>query len=424
MKGRFTNYGEGLYTNRLNRLQEEQAEWRRKHEALTNRKHREGQKRPRPFDVRPATSLDASRRSSTHGCIGGESSDGGSSSSPRKSVFAAHFPRPSTSHPVQASPPAAQGKAATTPRSAFSGLPEIRDTSGSNAKSRGTGEGRARTLPTVVSGSIPLSSSATGPEHLLSLPSETPRQKSGDAIDDDSRTGSKDDRNAQPNSIELPLTSVSSPSRSHPNHSHHTGDDAWVATIGMLAKKHHCSVTEVRRIWEEYHDFDTKSKGFLSYEEFEQAIRTKCNIPTSEDLPEHLLEAQCKLIGIGEHSNIKFEAYLSWAIATAYSEEVMVPDPLQRRLRHLAREYDLTLPDMEDLKAIFDHYDSDSSGAIDKQEFRAVVVELARREDPHAPEPTNQALLRYFMEVDTDGSGTVEFEEFLPWYLKVGAVGN
>merc|ERR1719183_3499065 len=154
--------------------------------------------------------------------------------------------------------------------------------------------------------------------------------------------------------------------------------------VVSLAKKHCLSTEETRTRWEEFRSFDVKGRGYLSFEEFELAVRKMCNLTAEEDIPSHLLEEQCKKIGIA--SWVKFEAYLTWAVATAFSEEVMVPDASQRRLRAVARIHGIPYHDLERLKSKFDSYDNDGNGVIDFYEFQKVVIDLVHR-GPKATAP-------------------------------------
>lgn len=197
-------------------------------------------------------------------------------------------------------------------------------------------------------------------------------------------------------------------------------DSESIVDIVALAKKHCLHLDEVRKLWDEFRTLDVKGRGSLSFEEFEQAVRKKCNLTQDEEIPSYLLEEQCKKIGIA--SWIKFEAYLCWAVATAFSEEVMVPDPAQRYLRKLARDYKVPFDDIEMLKALYDRYDEDGSGGIDLNEFRQVLIELHANNNAGVKSagPNDKTIKRYFTEVDKDESGTVEFEEFLEWFLQSG----
>lgn len=186
--------------------------------------------------------------------------------------------------------------------------------------------------------------------------------------------------------------------------------------VVSLSKKHCLSLEETRKLWDEFRSFDTKGRGHLSFEEFEHSVRKKCNLDPNEEIPAHLLEDQIKKIGITGW--VKFEAYLMWAVATAFSEEVMVPDPDQRRLRKLAREHGIAYTDLEEIQAVYQKFDEDGSGDIDFHEFSKILIELHK--GPKATEPNTKTLRRYFTEIDVDGGETIDFAEFLQWFLNCG----
>merc|ERR1712232_837891 len=65
------------------------------------------------------------------------------------------------------------------------------------------------------------------------------------------------------------------------------------------------------------------------------------------------------------------------------------------------------------LKEAFDKYDTDGSGAFEAEE----LGNLMRNElcEPVTEEEIGKALL----EMDTDGNGKVEFEEFVAWFVRL-----
>lgn len=62
-----------------------------------------------------------------------------------------------------------------------------------------------------------------------------------------------------------------------------------------------------------------------------------------------------------------------------------------------------------DVENIFKRFDADSSGSIDASEFQAMIKDLC------IPLGDNE-LMRTMAIVDTDGNGTIEFNEFFAWY--------
>jgi Ca2+-binding EF-hand superfamily protein len=67
--------------------------------------------------------------------------------------------------------------------------------------------------------------------------------------------------------------------------------------------------------------------------------------------------------------------------------------------------------DQQELRDIFDHYDRDGNGVIDRDEFAA----LCRALDPSVPDREVDTGLGV---VDHDGNGTIEFAEFAHWWTQ------
>ncbi len=64
---------------------------------------------------------------------------------------------------------------------------------------------------------------------------------------------------------------------------------------------------------------------------------------------------------------------------------------------------------IEELRENFDHFDADGDGKLDRREFGQLMEALG------AVEPGEDAG-RGFSSIDTDGSGLVEFDEFVRWF--------
>ena len=66
---------------------------------------------------------------------------------------------------------------------------------------------------------------------------------------------------------------------------------------------------------------------------------------------------------------------------------------------------------MRPIFVAFDRYDTNMNKELDKDEVLNALNELYRI-NPSGPKPTIEAVEKYIMDVDTDGSGTINFEEF------------
>lgn len=71
---------------------------------------------------------------------------------------------------------------------------------------------------------------------------------------------------------------------------------------------------------------------------------------------------------------------------------------------------------VDKLKKAFDHYDLDGSGVIEYNEFLNMIRELLNvtNED----DLSKVRVYRFWKEIDRDSSGEVDFPEFCAWYLK------
>ena len=71
----------------------------------------------------------------------------------------------------------------------------------------------------------------------------------------------------------------------------------------------------------------------------------------------------------------------------------------------------MTLDDdrLEELEQNFDHFDRDSNGRIDLEEFAALMAALDAGLD-------RQELEIGFASIDTDRSGAIDFAEFSAWW--------
>jgi calmodulin len=64
----------------------------------------------------------------------------------------------------------------------------------------------------------------------------------------------------------------------------------------------------------------------------------------------------------------------------------------------------------EELLQIFNHFDGDHNGRIDRGEFKRLMVALGAG-------ASDEEMDIGFDAIDCDGSGTVEFNEFKNWWL-------
>jgi len=94
--------------------------------------------------------------------------------------------------------------------------------------------------------------------------------------------------------------------------------------------------------------------------------------------------------------------------------------PLQKwELHRLAREVNMQVDELVEVKDIFDSFDEDDTGTLDIGEFQNVAMRILCSQlgdTDQAAERARHLCERNFSLIDSDGSGSVDFEEFLRWY--------
>lgn len=170
---------------------------------------------------------------------------------------------------------------------------------------------------------------------------------------------------------------------------------------------------EVQRLREDFVDGDTDGSELLEMREFENIIVARCGLEDQAELPEHLLSNSFKTADADGDGKVSFEEYVSWCITHSHCEEWLVPNKHERNARQLARERNVSLDEVEELKKVFDGIDSDRSGEIEKEEFRLAVGRLLGVEGTLP----DHSFLKHWNEIDADHGGTVSFNEFLDWYF-------
>jgi len=186
-------------------------------------------------------------------------------------------------------------------------------------------------------------------------------------------------------------------------------------TCVVLAKKHKIDIREVRDTYKEFAGLDVDGNGILSAEEFEAVLRMMANLPDEEPVPKHLMKQTWSQVDTNCDGGVSFEEYLVWSATAKWKEELMVPAIREREIRRIARENNVNISDVDNLRNLFSSFDTDNSQTIDQNEFKLAVCKLMNVKD--MADLSANMLNRYWVEADTDSSGEINFEEFLVWFL-------
>merc|ERR1719161_2888437 len=81
------------------------------------------------------------------------------------------------------------------------------------------------------------------------------------------------------------------------------------------------------------------------------------------------------------------------------------------------KQKELTDEQKQEIKEAFDLFDTDGSGNIDSKELKVAMLALGF-------EPKKEEIQKMISDVDDDGSGTIEYEEFLKMMTDVDDDGS
>merc|ERR1719478_451360 len=94
-------------------------------------------------------------------------------------------------------------------------------------------------------------------------------------------------------------------------------------------------------------------------------------------------------------------------------EELDIPEE-ELELRRRAKELGLHVDELSLILEAYVDVDTDGSGQIEKDEFEALLSTFC----PDGIKPKRFQLDEWWNQVDTDRNGLIDFDEFIAWYLK------
>mmetsp|Transcript_27176 Transcript_27176/g.51191 ORF Transcript_27176/g.51191 Transcript_27176/m.51191 type:complete len:853 (+) Transcript_27176:118-2676(+) len=181
-----------------------------------------------------------------------------------------------------------------------------------------------------------------------------------------------------------------------------------------LSVQHNLPIDRVVKCRKLFARADKDNRGELGPEELQNVLREmwKDMHPKSTVLP-HALFSSPSAWG----SRTKFTEVLRWLSRHSFDEASLVP-PEQQRAREFARQWGVPVQDVEEVKDMFDRFDSEKMGFLDFDNFKkalAVILKVPRGMDV----PTSRVNI-FWKEVDQGKTGKVSFENFFWWYKRSG----
>jgi len=182
-----------------------------------------------------------------------------------------------------------------------------------------------------------------------------------------------------------------------------------------LAKRHAIPLEEVRQKLEEYRTLDVDGDESLTFPEFTEAVRRICKLAPGQAVPKAMLARHEDTADKDGDGKIDFEEFLLWSLRHSYNEDLIAPDRNEKQLRRFARQINVHMLDVDKAKAIFDEFDTDRSGAIEREEFKEILCRLSNIKPNTLSDLSTK---RLWHDADRLNRGKLTFFQFATWFFK------
>jgi Ca2+-binding EF-hand superfamily protein len=196
-----------------------------------------------------------------------------------------------------------------------------------------------------------------------------------------------------------------------PRHADAPTQELTVFEAYALAERFNLPAGQVTKAWRLFKRYDTQNRGAITNIEFQLLIRgmLRERYPLARDVPRELFRVT------KERHDFDFVDFLTWVTQNCFSELLLL-NSAQRTIRQIARKFKKPVPEVEAIKAQFDKFDEDQSGKIEFGEFADLLCVLLGIKDKSTLPKSR--IRSFWRELDNDGSGYVDFSEFIPWYVQ------
>jgi len=160
--------------------------------------------------------------------------------------------------------------------------------------------------------------------------------------------------------------------------------------------------------------------GRMDLSSFYKLLCKMSSSASVEELPPALVQDSFKLIDRNNSGCIDFVEFAEWYQGMAFHSSMFV-DKNEMYTRHVARKLKINNADMDRFTALYSKFDLDASGTISRDEFRKLMHVLMKT-TPGLDIPESR-IEHFFMEADENGSGCIDLEEFVKFYLQYFNVG-
>mmetsp|Transcript_52232 Transcript_52232/g.121951 ORF Transcript_52232/g.121951 Transcript_52232/m.121951 type:complete len:630 (+) Transcript_52232:100-1989(+) len=187
----------------------------------------------------------------------------------------------------------------------------------------------------------------------------------------------------------------------------------------IMNKKAVHDLNSIKRI---FSHFDQDGSGFIEPPEFIPLLAKLLRRP-AEDLDKSEVWAVWDQVDADGSGSIDFDEFQKWyadlmGIDILDYKENFIPDDIsedQKMVRNVAKSMGRSILEIEKLYDEFRKLDTDGSNTLESNEFKVLIQ---RHFAPKGPEVPEHVFKMFWKDFDKGGSGSVTFMGFVTWYLK------
>jgi Ca2+-binding EF-hand superfamily protein len=192
-----------------------------------------------------------------------------------------------------------------------------------------------------------------------------------------------------------------------------------------LAREYHLEVNEVKHIVKSFQDAAKNASGGIEMQVFERIMMRIFDVKSIKVEICQGAYGAC----VSEQKGFDLEAFLVWyvqnmftAVANLRGDADMIAT--EKQVFDVAQKTGCSTKKLDEIMKVFRSYDTDGSGVIDYEEFVAMLSKLLASGNTEAAQKMTAEALSdkkvrgWWTEIDADGSGEVDYAEFTQWYLK------
>ncbi|OLQ09299.1 putative calcium-binding protein CML13 [Symbiodinium microadriaticum] len=162
-------------------------------------------------------------------------------------------------------------------------------------------------------------------------------------------------------------------------------------------------------------DSEDLTEAWINNHNFQKLLCYVCNVESVNQLSEQWVSQAFATADRDRSGKIDIWEFVIWLLVSDMTHCVSA-SMAQPVAGNVARKHGLSLLNIERYKKSFDRYDLNNNGVIEFNEFKHIITDLLKV--PPGLDLPHERLMSMWRSADKDGSGSIDFDEFVAFYMK------